>query len=654
MKKERYQFALLIDYLVSEYSDLLIEGLKGACREASVDLFILPIGQLHSLFTPYNYQYPAVTSLVNSNNFDGIIFVSGTQMHSLTKAELISYVKSFQPMPLVNISCPLEGIPSVSVDCSDAYKVIISELVNNQKCKKFGVFGVRSSSYDIKSRMNNIKNALEENGIKQENVTYWKSNFTYHDSINELESYFSIHKEFDCDALICLSDEVAFAVMEFARKHKIRVPEDLAVAGYDALDRGYWLDTSLSTISQDIPEQGRQIVRLLKEFVETGVAPESVVIDAKPVLRNSTKRVPYKTETIEKCILQTERSPFEYNPYSATEWYSKRDQLIQLSKFYSEMNHDITDAQLKKRINDDLSSFGVSACAIVLYDTPVEMPTPFDYFNLPHKASVFSAYDQKNGLDSSKDKKNRKFNPNEGLLPEGLLEYDSDGLFVISLFHATLQYGYIVFRRGSFDITIYDMLSRYTSSIIASAYSYSLVHDEHVKMKQKYNRLGIVASTDELTGLANRRGLFDFGETTLQFAKAMNQEGIVVYCDMDGLKKINDTYGHEAGDRAILAESVILKGNFRSNDIVARIGGDEFVIISPGLTEEAFKRISKQVNEDCRKWTEDNNSPFELSISMGYICYPSEKVGYQITLLLSEADANLYIEKRLKKAGKKR
>ena len=135
----------------------------------------------------------------------------------------------------------------------------------------------------------------------------------------------------------------------------------------------------------------------------------------------------------------------------------------------------------------------------------------------------------------------------------------------------------------------------------------------------------------------------------LDFARSINQSGIIIYSDMDGLKTINDTFGHEAGDRAILAESIILKGNFRSNDVVARIGGDEFAIICPGLTPSAYKKIKLQIYEDCRKWTEDNGNGITLGISLGYVQYPSEKSGYQITQLLAEADNSLYFEKRSKK-----
>ena len=193
------------------------------------------------------------------------------------------------------------------------------------------------------------------------------------------------------------------------------------------------------------------------------------------------------------------------------------------------------------------------------------------------------------------------------------------------------------------------MLTKITSTIISNIYSFALMHNETTEYRAKFDKMDVIARTDELTGLNNRRGLYDLGQTTLKFAKAMGQSGMVVYCDMDGLKKMNDTYGHEAGDRAIMAESIILKGNFRSNDIVSRIGGDEFALICPGLTPEAFTRIKAQVNIDCEKWSIDNHTPFSLSISMGAVVYPSENDGYQLTALLSKADDLLYKEKRAKK-----
>ena len=114
------------------------------------------------------------------------------------------------------------------------------------------------------------------------------------------------------------------------------------------------------------------------------------------------------------------------------------------------------------------------------------------------------------------------------------------------------------------------------------------------------------------------------------------------------LNTINDTKGHDAGDQYIKTAAAIISEQFKHSPVY-RIGGDEFVIISPGMTVEAFEKIQKLIKDDCQLWTEKNESKFRLSISMGYVKFPSDKVGYQITPLLSEADANLYIEKRNKK-----
>ncbi len=654
MAKRKKRIALLLDYLVSEYTDMLLNGIRHACHKYDFDLYIFPIGSQHDLRVPFSYQYAAVKSFVTEKNLDGIIIHSGPQMHSLSKTELASFVKSFQPLPIINISFDLPGVPSIYVECKDAYKKILNELVFSQGCKRFCIIGVRSNSVEVKNRTKIIKDILEETGISNQDITLIKAEFEYDKTIAEIEEYFKYNENFNFDAVICLSDEIAFAILDFAKKRELRIPEDFVVVGFDNLDRGRYTSPSLTTISQNIFDQGTESVRMLYELIEGEMVPDSYSLQAEPIFRNSTNRKGYSAALKKACTVSTGIDLNSCACLPATEWYSKRSQIQKILTFFTELQGSITVEKLQARINDDIKNVGLKSFGIVLYDAQIEMPTPFDYFNLPRKASVFSAFDLPHGFDSRKSKKNLKFNPNDGILPDGVISGSPDGICIIALFQGTLQYGYMIFDYGSLDFPFCDMLAKFTATIVSSVYEYTVVHKEQTKIHQKYARLGIIANTDELTGLVNRRGLYDKGETTLKFAKAMNNRGIIVYCDMDGLKKINDTYGHEAGDRAIIAESIILRGNFRADDIVARIGGDEFAIICPGLTEEAYQRISSKINDDCRKWTEDNHSPFELSISMGYVCYPSEKVGYQITPLLSEADSSLYIEKRMKKMMRKK
>lgn len=650
MSDKRYRVALLIDYIISDYANILLNGIKSACKNLNLELLIFPIGELHNVQYSFDYQYVAVTGLLNSTNVDGIIFASGTQMHYLTKAELSSYLKSYKSLPLVSISVEIPGLTSITVDCKNAYKELIDNLIDVQKCRKFGIMGVRSNSSEVRSRTRILKSLLEERGFTSKDVHFWKSNFDYGVTMSELDAYYEANKTFDFDALISLNDEMAFACIDFCKKHDLNVPKDVVVAGFDNIDRDEISFPTVTSIDQRIFDQGYEAVVSIKDLIEKKSVPKEKVVEAKCIVRQSTTR--FKNPNKSTNFLYYEQMPNykKYDNQILSEWYQRKNQIFQITRFYNEMQYDMSQDQLRKRLNNDVKGFGVTALAIVLYENPIEMATPFDYFTMPKKAHLFTAFDYATGYDSATTDDDFVFDPHKKILPKGIVNFDSEGAYVISLFHNTLQYGYIIFRRGSYDISIYDLLSKIISTIIASVHSFALVHNEHVKFQSKYDKLDIIANTDELTGLYNRRGFYEIGQSTLKFAKAMSQNGLIVYSDMDGLKKINDTFGHESGDHAIIAESRILKGNFRSNDVVARIGGDEFVMLCPCLTKEAFARIKKKIDDDCKKWTETGNSPFSISISMGFVEYPSASVGYQLTPLLSEADSMLYMEKRSKKA----
>ncbi len=649
MNNNKLRIGVVFDFIIYEYSELIISGIKKACKNYEVELLIFSMGELNDIRSSFAYQNVAVTSFITDKNLDGAIFVSAGQMHFLSKTEVISYIKSFLPLPIINISTQIPGVPSITVECYHAYEALLTDLVKNQDCKRFGILGVRNYSNEAQTRRNNIMEILEKLNIPKENITLWRADFDYELSIAELEDYYKLNDKLDFDAIICLNDIMAYAALDFCNSKNIKVPEDIAIIGFDDLERSAYCSTPLTSIDQQIPEQGYKAAELLIKSLKGEEVPKHTEVESIAVIRQSTCKKRYSPDLeINPHARIGFRNNFFSSKYSGTEWYNKRIQFYQLTQYYTELQYDMTSEQLRHRLNDDLRSFGISSCAIVLYENPIEMSTPFDYFNLPHKAKIYTAFDVDTGYDSN-DESQIIFNPKNSILPEGMLNFSSDGTVVFSLFHNTLQYGYIIFKLGDYDVIIYDMLVKILSTIIASIYSFSLIHSETTKYQAKYDKLEVIASTDELTGLHNRRGLYDLGENTLALDEQSNRSGIIIYCDMDGLKKINDTFGHEAGDRAILAESIILKGNFRSNDIIARIGGDEFAIICPGLTEDAFKRIQKQIDEDCDAWSVANDAGYTLSISMGHMIYPSAKSGYQITALLSEADSLMYVTKRKKK-----
>ena len=653
MARSRYRIALILDFITIEYSHRLFDSVSKACREHDYELVVFPIGTLHSVRTAFGYQEAAITSLITTNSIDGIIISTGVQLHFVSKNEMLSYIKGFTPIPVISVAVDIPGCPSITSDPYDAYRVIFDNLIDVQHCKKFAILGLRSSSPEIRIRRNVIHRIFEEKNLSTSDYTYFRMSFDYLQILKDLETYaLSNDGKIEFDAIVAFNDEMAYAASEFVKSHGLRIPEDIQIVGFDNLEQSDFNNPSITSVDQHVDEHGKKAVEMLASIFNNEPFEQNLTLINTAVLRESSCRVPYPQAFKERpyCTINLDVDKVLHSRNVVSDLYFRTAQVQKVMNYYTETQFDMTPDQIKSRLNSDLRDFGIKAAAVVLYEAPIEQAIPFDYFNLPHRASVFCAFDESSGYDSEILPERIKFNPNERMVPDGIYDFTEKGNVVMALYHNTLQYGYVIFRTDNHDdFFVHDFIMKIVSSLVSSIFSYAQVSSEKTRFHKKYKELDVVANTDDLTGLYNRRGLFDFGKTTLQFAKAMNQSGLIIYCDMDGLKKINDNFGHEAGDCAIIAESIILKGNFRANDIVARIGGDEFVIISPGMTVEAFEKIQKLIKDDCQLWTEKNESKFRLSISMGYVKFPSDKVGYQITPLLSEADANLYVAKRNKK-----
>ena len=159
------------------------------------------------------------------------------------------------------------------------------------------------------------------------------------------------------------------------------------------------------------------------------------------------------------------------------------------------------------------------------------------------------------------------------------------------------------------------------------------------------------SKTADLTKVLNRRGFEDLGQKSIDIALEMDNEGMIFFIDMDGLKKINDTYGHSMGDKAIQAQAQVLKKALRSNDVIGRVGGDEFVAITIGMKPESLPKIRTKIEKLNETISEKKGLPFTLSCSIGAI--PFCKKNKDLSSLILKADSLLYEEKQMKKNNQK-
>ncbi len=153
--------------------------------------------------------------------------------------------------------------------------------------------------------------------------------------------------------------------------------------------------------------------------------------------------------------------------------------------------------------------------------------------------------------------------------------------------------------------------------------------------------------TDELTGLYNRRGFFTLAEQHIKASLRSGNEISLIYSDMDGLKIINDTFGHETGSEAIKQTANILQQTFRASDIIARIGGDEFVILESQIPSSGFGTGVTRLEDNISQFNKTSDYLFKLSLSIGTTKISVEE-DFSIQRFLAQADVMMYEKKRQK------
>jgi diguanylate cyclase (GGDEF)-like protein len=157
-----------------------------------------------------------------------------------------------------------------------------------------------------------------------------------------------------------------------------------------------------------------------------------------------------------------------------------------------------------------------------------------------------------------------------------------------------------------------------------------------------------LAATDELTHLNNRRGLLLTARQLLSYAKRMHEPASLVFIDLDGLKRINDEFGHEAGDAALIEVARLLHDSLRESDVIARLAGDEFCVLFTGVPAlgagTALTRLQAAVKERNKKAR--GKPQLALSIGLANWSPDSEET---LDELIQRADRKMYANKKAKK-----
>lgn len=637
MKREKMRLGLLVCDLDAEYTRDLEKGILEVCQKENIDCFIFPARERNWPYGNCGYQNFAIAKHINKNNLDAIIVASGTQNHYQTEEEFSSFIASFKNMVVISIGLELPNILSVVADDKDALRQLIETMILVHNRKKILFIGGYVTSVDTQIRYNVYKSVLKKHKIEFNEKRVFYTDFSYIETERLFKRVYPEKKDIDFDAIVCANDNIACACVDYLISLGVNIPDEVVISGFDNSLRSRHTLPSLTTVNPCLEQQGIIAANLAIEASRNEKVKTLNLIKASVEYRESC---PGREELLKKMTYD-----------SVNEWYKRKTELSKLQFYLEVLQTDLLLNQLIHRTRWDLEMFEIFACSICLFEKPLLLNIQDD-FVLPNKVQLLLSYDTKTNMHI--EEPDIYFNPQDSIVPDEYVSENFNEMIVASLYHNEYQYGYMIYKAGSFDNLIYEMITSAFANTLASTISYTNKDKEAKTLEIKnetlleYNQnLNIISCTDELTGIANRRGFMMLGQQAIDEAVKNHSKGVVVFGDMDGLKNINDTFGHEVGDRAIKAEADLLKKAFRMTDTIGRLGGDEFCVVAIGMTLNSFENTRIRMENLCKQYNEKSGEKFILSISLGAAEISTDNM--KLDELLIKADENQYKEKNRKK-----
>ena len=171
-----------------------------------------------------------------------------------------------------------------------------------------------------------------------------------------------------------------------------------------------------------------------------------------------------------------------------------------------------------------------------------------------------------------------------------------------------------------------------------------------MSLKSREESFRNLSLLDEATRLYNRRGFLELGRQAMRVSRRSGQALALFFVDLDGLKDINDEFGHAEGDQAIAEAAEVLRSTFREPDLVARVGGDEFVVLALEADAQGAARAQQRLAENLFIHNADPARRYQLGLSVGCAIHAPDS-GETIDELLERADSQMYLTKRERRSN---
>lgn len=589
--------------------------------------------------TPTDDGEMSIFQLIQYHMLDAMIVLPDTIKRDSVLQSIIDSCRSHN-VPVISIDKFLEGCVNFRFDYSNSFETLCQHVVQKHHAKRlFMMAGVRDNTFSDE-RIHAFEKVMAENNITPDNYRIGYGDFWEKPTRETLEQWFIEEQCAIPDAIICANDTMAIVCSQFLQNHGYRIPEDCIVTGFDGISEANYHVPHITTCTQDYDTMGKEVIAAAIRLHQGLPVEPTRIIDfhilysqscgcEKPAPLNINNAMQDIADQLKRANERQELTCQVQSAVTSMTSLAELPEIIQ-DKFIFEsmvfaLNDDIFRAPDfgERHRNGEPFSEQVN----VMYHR---------YFWAPQDACI---------------------TPLEQLIPDlSTMLRREDPVIFCPLHFLDLVMGYCAFQT---DIShdSYEKINSFMNAMNSSlGIFHSQVHTKSINMQLKSanSELEKLYVHDHMTGLLNRRGFYRQFHQQLKESSGKNMSIVIISADLDGLKHINDTFGHTEGDNAITTVGKALVSSAIQGEVCSRFGGDEFTVAGVIADSDSyyFDSFRFRFREYLHRYNSISHKPYQVESSIGFCIQPMDK-NVDLDQMIKVADDRMYEDKIQRRKARK-
>ena len=621
LSNSRKTVAVILEGATGEFQKRLCDGISTSASRLGYNVAVFnAFGKYGEGNEDHFFGDQMIYNLVPWEEVDGVILALDT-LNELSSRERVLYkVREFCHCPVVSVREKVEGANNLIVDNLTCMEGIVRHFIEHHGFTRLCFMTGPKGRWDAEERLQCFERIMKEHGLPVDEHQRFYGDF-WTNMGKEACDWFLDGQE-KPEVILCANDHMAQAVASELIGRDFHIPDDICVSGYDGMFEGLGFSPTLSTMEVPFYDMGVKAVELIDAKQEQPQDVADYYFQPELALRESCGC----SKTREKELLQMKRTIYEHRQIA-------KNREVQFDYLAINLVQCSTLEEVGERLSyyqyniDGLSNYALCFCDNIykekkVTEYPDRMITKVAFKEREYMGIVEIPFDRR-----------------KQLIPDIFADEEPQVWFFAPIHFLDNCYGY---EAMSFPdpARLGNLYFSWNTNIG------NKIHDMLMeeKMQALISQLEEMYDRDALTGMYNRWGWGNYGNAMFNEARENGETIFMSVVDMDGMKQINDNYGHEEGDFALKKIREAIELVCEDNYISARTGGDEFVVMAKGITPEMGGALLERLEQFLGKFNASSEKEYDIHASFGYVCrIPAE--GDTLETMTKESDEAMYENK---------